>query len=113
VSKSTYGGGTIATVLDTSNVSSNLNINQIGKVGHAGFGFESGTFYQDYVRGTITSISRVAEGRYAINGTLGSIVATSQNFHTVFVWSVTEVRVYSSANALIDSRYVQIVNLGI
>jgi hypothetical protein len=161
VSKSTYGGGTIATVLDSSNynsyaptltggnasgtwgisitgnssttsqtnfsnltinssqvlhvgnISSNLNINQIGKVGHAGFGFEAGTFYQDYVRGTITSISRVAEGRYAVNGTLGSIVATSQNFHTVFVWSVTEVRVYSSANALIDSRYVQIVNLGI
>jgi hypothetical protein len=93
----------------------NHNIGSIlglGVVGHAMFGFESGTFFLDYTAGIISSVSRVSTGVYeitTIDADFITFVASSTVINCTTDPLFNRVRTFTAAGAAVDSRYVTVI----
>jgi trimeric autotransporter adhesin len=93
----------------------NHNIGSIlglGVVGHAMFGFESGTFFLDYVDGIISSVSRVSAGIYqitTIDADLITFVVSSTVINCTVNTLLNRVNTFTAAGAAVDSRYVTVI----
>ncbi len=84
----------------------------LGVVGHAMFGYESGTFFLDYIAGIISSVSRVSTGIYqitTIDADFITFVASSTVINCTVNTLLNRVNTFTAAGAAVDSRYVTVI----